>query len=147
VHPWRVDLTDYIVPGKRAGFQYLPEPYDFSGFSEEKRPTAEQISQAIQLVRSYLILYRGPDNLQLAPPLQILDVEKNSNAFRAGLQEEDYLESYDDIRPESIEGLRAAIRAAEQAGKERIPVVILRGTERLEMTVAPGRLGVNLLEI
>jgi S1-C subfamily serine protease len=97
-------------------------------------------------VRSYLILYRTPSELLQPPALRVLDVEEASNASRAGIQEGDYLESYNNMQPETIEALRSAIKEAEGSDRERIELVVYRGAERLVMDIAPGTLGVTLIE-
>jgi len=146
VHPWWIDLTPYVIPGKTAELRYEPEPYDFSDKPADQRPTEEQINQAVHLVRSYLILYRTPEDLLPVPPLQVLEVVEESNAAEGGIQAGDYLESYDGRRPDSVEDLRGTIRAAEEAGKKQVKVVIFRGTERMEKELSPGRMGVLLEE-
>lgn len=146
VRPWWIDLTPHLVPGQTAELRYEPEPYDFSGGPEDRRPTDAEINQARQLVRAYLILYRSPDQLTPAPTLQVIDVVADSNAANSGILAGDYLESYDQIRPQSIDRLRAAIRDAQAAGKEQIQIVIYRDSERLEKTLEPGQMGVKLAE-
>jgi len=146
VRPWWIDLTPYIIPGKTAELRYEPEPYDFSDMPADKRPTDDQVNQAVHLVRAYLILYRLPVNLMEAPPFQVLSVEEDSNALKAGILAGDYLESYDGKRPDSIEDLRTAIRVAEAAGKEHVEVIILRGREKIKKELGPGRMGVLLEE-
>lgn len=146
VRPWWIDLTPHLDPGQTAELRYEPEPYDFSGVPEDRRPTADQIDRARQLVRAYLILYRSAAQLIPLPPLQVIDVEAGSNAARSGLLAGDYLESYGYTRPQTIDALRAAIRAASAAVKQQIKVVIYRDDERLVMTLEPGRMGVNLAE-
>ena len=37
-------------------------------------------------------------------------------------------------------------QAAVAAGKDRVPVVVYRGPERVELELASGRMGVNLAE-
>ena len=56
----------------------------------------------------------------------------------------DYLAAYDGTPVHSLDDLRAALQAAAQSGREKIPVVVYRGTERVELELAPGRMGVNL---
>ena len=146
VRPWWIDLTPHLLPGKTAILRYEPQPYDFSGKPLDRRPTENQIDQALQVVRAYLVLYRSPAGLEPAPSLQIIGVEKGSNADQAGLEENDYLASYDGKRPGTIDELRAAIREAAAAGKKRITVAVYRGSERLEKTLDPGRMGVRLAE-
>jgi len=146
VRPWWIDLTPYIIPGETAELRYEPEPYDFSSVAEEIRPTEDQVNQAIHLVRAYLILYRTPTDLMPAPPLQVLRVEEESNASKASILPGDYLESYDGKRPNSIDDLRNAIKAAEEEGRAHIKVMIYRGSERMEKEIGPGRMGVLLEE-
>jgi S1-C subfamily serine protease len=114
--------------------------------ANERRPVDDLINKAIHVVRSYLILYRSPANQLPAPFLQVIGVEEDSNASRVGIQTGDYLEIYDGKRPETIDALRNAIKAAEAVGKNRVLVVIYRGTERMEKFLGPGRMGVNLAE-
>ena len=45
---------------------------------------------------------------------------------------------------DSVDELSAAKAAAVEAGKERVGVVVFRGTERLELEMAAGQMGVNL---
>lgn len=146
VRPWWIDLTSHLVPGQPAELRYEPEPYDFSGVPEDRRPATEQINRARQLVRAYLILYRSAAHLVPVPPLQVIDVEAGSNAAHSGLLAGDYLESYDGVRQQTIDALRAAIRDAAAAGKKQIPVVIYRDSEQLMITLEPGRMGVKLAE-
>ncbi|MBI5447054.1 MAG: hypothetical protein HY900_38285 [Deltaproteobacteria bacterium] len=146
VHPWWIDLTPWLVPGNTAELRYEPEPYDFSDRPAEKRPKDEQVNEAIHLVRAYVILYRTPSPLTPAPALQLIEVQAESNAARAGLEPGDYLESYDGKRPGSIEDLLAAIDEAAADGKESVRVVIHRGSERLEKEVGSGRMGVRVAE-
>jgi len=146
VHPWWIDLTPHLLPGQTAELRYEPEPYDFSTLPAEQRPPETLIDQASQVVRAYLILYRSPADLIPAPVLQVIGVENGSAAAKAGIQVNDYLESYDGKRPDSIDDLRAAIRAAKAAGKKRVLAVIYRGRERIEKKLVPGRMGVNLAE-
>ena len=146
VRPWWIDLTANIIPGKTAELRYEPEPYDFSGMPADKLPTEDDIKEAIQLVRAYLILYRSPAGLLPVPYLQVLNVEADSNAAKAGIQTGDYLESYDGQKPTTITELRDIIKAVEEEGRERISVVIYRGTKRLGKELGPGRMGVLLVE-
>ncbi len=146
VRPWWIDLTPFMVPGKTAELRYEPQAYDFSGIPTKELPSVDQINQAIQIVRAYLILYRPPVHQLPAPVLQVLDVEKDSNASKSGIQEGDYIESYDGKSPDSIDALRAAIKDSETSGKERIIIKIYRDTERLVKKLAPGRMGVTLVE-
>ena len=146
VRPWWIDLTPHMIPGKTGELRYQPKVYDFSNIPEEKRPPDEQINQSLHIVRSYLILYRNPPQLLPAPYLKVLDVEEESNASRAGIREGDYLQSYNNMQPDTIEALRTAIKETEISGKRRIEVVIYRGAQRTVKELAPGRLGVTLIE-
>ncbi len=137
VRPWWIDLTPHIIPGKTSELRYQPKAYDFSNIPEEKRPSDELINQSMHIVRSYLILYRTPSQLLPAPALKVLDVEEESNASRAGIQEGDYLESYNNMQPETIEALRAAIKEAENSGMRRIAIVIYRDAKRISQENRP----------
>ncbi len=142
VRPWWIDLSSMLLPGKTAEFRYEPEPYDFSDVS--RQPTESQINQASHVVRSYLILYREPDGMVSAPTVMVTNVAAGSNAAKAGMKRGDYLASYDGLRIDSIDDLRAAIGRAMVAKTSRIAVVVFRGTARLELELLPGRMGVNL---
>jgi len=146
VRPWWIDLTPYVVPGTTAELRYLPEPYDFSDLPADQRPTDDEINQAVQVVRAYLIFYRSPADLMPAPPFRVLEVLAGSNASKIDIREGDYLESYDGQRPVSIADLRRLILEAEGAGMERVDIVIFRGTERMELEIGTGRMGLNLEE-
>ena len=63
-----------------------------------------------------------------------------------GLKPGDYLASYDGNRLESLDDLRRVLQAAAGSGRQEVALVIYRGAERLELTIAPGRMGVNLAE-
>jgi hypothetical protein len=146
VRPWWIDLTPYILPGKTAELRYESEPYDFSGVPEEQRPTDEEVNSAVQLVRTYLILYRSPAVLLSAPTIEVLEIEAGSNAERGGIEAGDYLESYDGQRPDTIDELLEMIRDAEAAGKQSIQVDVYRGANRLQLELTPGRMGVRIAE-
>ncbi len=45
---------------------------------------------------------------------------------------------------DSIEDLITAKKAAEEASKARVSIVVYRGAERLELEMAAGQMGVNL---
>ena len=141
VRPWWLDLTPHMIPGKTAELRYEPEAYDFAGIPEEKRPSDELINQAVHIVRSYLILYRTPLELLQAPALKVLEVENESNASRAGIQAGDYLESYNSIRPDTIDALRAAIKEAETLGKRRIASRDLPGRKENSQGARPRQNG------
>jgi hypothetical protein len=142
VRPWWIDLTQYLVPGATAELRYVPEPYDFSG--EEQPPAQKEIDKASHVVRAYLILYRAPADTMPAPALRVTGVADKSNAAKAGVKRGDYLAEYDEKPVHSLADLRAALEAAAQSGREKIPVVVYRGVKRLELELAPGRMGVNL---
>jgi hypothetical protein len=141
VHPWWIDLTPHLVRGATAELRYEPEPYDFSG--APRQPTEKQIGAASHVVRSYLVLYRAPD-VVAAPTVRITNVAAKSNAAKAGLKAGDYLASYDGKRIDSLEDLRAALKAAEEAGRETVNVVVFRGSKPLEMEMPTGRMGVDI---
>lgn len=142
VHPWWIDLTPHVQVGTEAELRYEPQPYDFG--SSPNQPSQDQINAASHVVRSYLILYGEAKNKVAAPILRITNVVGDSAAAKAGVKQGDYLASYDGKQLDSVEDLRGAIQAAVAAGKENVPVVVFRGSTRLEVDVAPGRMGVNL---
>jgi hypothetical protein len=74
------------------------------------------------------------------------DVQKDGNAAKAGAQAGGFLESCDCKKPLTIEGLRNVIKIAEEEDRKHIPVLIFRGTERMEKKLDPGRMGL-LLEV
>ncbi len=139
VWPWILDLTDHVTPGADTTFAYEPRPYVFDG---PRQPTEKQINAASHVVRTYLVLYREPTDLVAAPILLVTNVQADSNAAKAGMKRGDYLATYDDKQIDSVDDLRAAIKGA--ADKEEVSVVIFRGTERIELTLKPGRMGINL---
>lgn len=142
VHPWWIDVTPHAVPGKTARLRYEPSPYDFS--AETEKPTEAQKAEASHNVRSYLVLWRAAGSSVPAPTARIVNVAEGGNAAKLGMQVGDWLESYDGRRIESVDDLRSAIGAAQTAGKQGVPVVLWRGTEKLTITAPPGRLGVGL---
>jgi len=142
VRPWWVDLGDAVVSGKPAQVRYEPGPYDVSAHDEP--PSAKDLAAANQVVRSYLIEYRAPGALVAAPTLRVTNVARGSNAAKAGIRTGDYLARYDGRRLDAIEDLRAALGAAVKAGKTEVRVVLYRGSERLDLTLAAGRMGINL---
>jgi hypothetical protein len=146
VRPWWIDLTPYFVPGRTAVLRYAAKPYDFSLVPEDRRPTGNEINQAIQIVRAYLILYRSATGLMPASNLKVLKVVDDGNAAKAGIRVDDWLISNDGRQQQSIDELRNAIKDAESAGKKRIAVVVYRGDDRVETTLGPGLLGVYLEE-
>jgi len=142
VRPWWIDLSEHIRPGKTAVLTYEPHPYDFEG--APNKPADKQINQASHVVRSYLILYREPSDTMPAPTLQVTGIADGSNAAKAGLKPGDYLATYDGRPLASVEDLRDAILGAAATGREKIPVTVYRGPNRLELEIGPGRMGVNL---
>ena len=144
VAPWRVDLAGVFAPGQTVLFDYAADPYDFGETPEAERPSAATIAQARQVVSSYLILYRAPKGLVAAPVLRVTNVTGGSSAAKAGLRTGDYLLSYDGTAIDTVDELTAAKAAALAAGKATAPVVLFRRSERLELEIATGQLGVNL---
>jgi hypothetical protein len=143
VHPWWIDLSGALQPGKTAELRYEPGAYDFG---TDPKPPQEEINKATQVVRAYLILYRAPGETMPAPALRVAGVVDGSNAALAGMKEGDYLALYDGKTLRSLEDLHAALAAAAQGGRAKIPVVLYRGAERLDLEIPPGRMGVNLAE-
>ncbi|RKY17638.1 MAG: hypothetical protein DRQ55_15320 [Planctomycetota bacterium] len=142
VAPWWIDLTPHITPGAVAELRYEPSPYDFEGADEV--PDAGAINAANQFVRAWLIEYATPTDAVAAPTLLVTNVVADSAAARAGLRAGDFLASYDGARVDSVAELGAAKTAASEAGKARVPVVVFRGEQRLELELDSGRMGVNL---
>ena len=142
VRPWRIDLDRHIIPGETAELRYEPQPYDFDGVANP--PAQAAVDQASHVVRAYLILYRTPTDLLPAPTLRVLSVEGGSHAAEAGIVAGDYLASYDAQWVDSLDALRDAKQAAVDAGRERVPVSVYRGVERLDLEIATGQLGVQL---
>lgn len=148
VHPWILDVTADVVPGKAAEFRYEPSRYDFTGLlgEGEAPPKAEDIAQASHNIRSFLILYRKPGTTLPAPVLQVMETVGGGPAAKAGIKAGDYIASYDGAPVDSSAELRAAVEAATAAKKETCTVVVWRGTERLTFDLPAGRLGVQLSE-
>jgi hypothetical protein len=146
VHPWWVDVTDYIQPGIGAEVTYVAAPYDFSESPEGERPAAGTVNQASQVVSSYLVLYREPGELVAAPVLRVTGVTGGSSAANAGLQVGDYLSSYGGRKVDSVADLTNAKAAAVEAGLTLAKIVIYRGEQRLDLEMATGSMGVNLSE-
>ncbi len=142
VRPWWIDLAPDLQPGKEAGLRYETQAYDFSG--QDEKPTEKQVAEASQVVRAYLILYRAPSAQVTPPTLLVADVARGSHAEGAGVQAGDYLSSYDGKPVDSLDDLRAALKAAEAAGEKEVRIVLYRGAERVELTLPPGRMGVSL---
>jgi hypothetical protein len=141
-HPWLIDVTHCLEPGKPALFQYVPQKYDFEGAEEPPKP--EAVAAASHIVSSYLILYKDPDGLVEAPTVLILKVSPGSAAKEAGLKKGDYLFSYDGIRLYSREDVDAAKKQATEAGKKFVKLVAYRGSERIEIDFPTGQMGVSL---
>ena len=142
VWPWWIDLTPHLRAGQPAEFRYEPQPYDFSESPEV--PSEEQVNQASHNVRSYLILYRAPGESLPAPSVRIAGVAEDSNAEKAGMKTGDFLAVYDGKVVTTMDEVRRALQEAQQEGKETVAVVIYRGTERLEIELPTGTMGVNL---
>ncbi len=143
VRPWWIDVP--VVPsegGQKMLFRYESKPYEADDF--QGKPTEKQINQASHVVRSYLILYRVGEGMITAPVLLITNVAGKSNAANAGIKKGDYLASYDGMQLSSVNDLRVAIQGAAGGGRERVTVVVFRGTERLELELAVGRMGISL---
>ncbi|MGE0191515.1 MAG: peptide-N-glycosidase F-related protein [Planctomycetota bacterium] len=141
VHPWTVDLTPDLVPGATARLVYEPRPYEFP---DGQRPSDEQLAQATHVVRAYVILYGKPQGLLEAPTMRVASVTKGGNADRAGVKAGDWIGFYDGQRIDSADALRAAIGSATSDPSRSIPLVLFRGSERIEVTVQPGLLGVQI---
>jgi S1-C subfamily serine protease len=144
VRPWWIDLGPHLQPGKTARFDYVPKPYDFSELPEDQRPAQQDVDQASHVLRSYLVLYRTPLDSVPAPILRVTNVNGGSAAAAAGIRQGDYLASYDGVRVDSIDELSAAKQGTTEAGKQRVAVVVFRGSQRLELEMAAGQMGVNL---
>lgn len=76
----------------------------------------------------------------------VFRIAPNGQAKDLGVQPGDLIESYNGKPVISRVALRAATQAARQEGVEEIPVVLRRGTETIELTFQPGRLGVFALD-
>jgi len=140
VHPWWIDVP---LAKEKLALRYEPAPYEFPA-GAKTLPQAE-INKASHVVRSYLILYRTPlEDSMPAPSLQVTTVAAKSNAAKAGVKRGDYFASYDGKPVRNLGDLRAALQAAAKSGKDKIPVVVYRGAQRLVIELAPGRMGVNL---
>ena len=46
---------------------------------------------------------------------------------------------------DTLEALRGAMAAAQAAGKSEVRLVVYRGSERIELGVPPGKLGITLV--
>ena len=139
VWPWWVDVTEHAVPGSESTFRYEPHPYEFP--AGQPTPEEKQLGQASHNVRSYLILYRTPKAMRPAPSVLVTNVAKDSNAEKAGMKAGDFIAIYDGKPVSTMDELRAALRGAESA---RVTVVVFRGSERIELELDKGRMGVNL---
>lgn len=142
VHPWWIDLTDGLLPGAECELRYEPAPYEFP--AAEQRPNEAQLNEASHVVRGYLIAYRKPTGLRTAPTLLVADAKADGAAARAGVRAGDYLAAYDGADLVDVEALRAAVKAAQEAGKAEVELLVYRGSERLTYRVPPGLLGVQL---
>ena len=143
VHPWWIDLTENLQPGATARIGYESSRYDIP--DGPRKPSEKELAKAQHVVRSYVIFYRQPDAGELvpAPTLRITSVDKDSNAAKAGIKRGDYLAAYGGTRVDSVDDLRAALKAsADIEGK--IKAVVYRGTERVEVELDPGRMGISL---
>ncbi|MGE3852592.1 MAG: peptide-N-glycosidase F-related protein, partial [Planctomycetota bacterium] len=140
VRPWWIDLTPHLAGAGSYSLAYAPQPYEFEG----EAPPAAEINAASHIVRAYLIEYGTPAAAVTPPSLVIADVKAGSNAATAGIQAGDYLASYNGSLLDSIDDLRAAIAKAAAARLESVPVVIYRGSSRLELSLAPGSMGISL---
>ncbi len=141
VRPWWIDLTPHLVANREAVFRYEPQPYDFGAGAQ---PAEKQINAASHVVRSYLILYRKVESTVPAPTVFVTSIAKGSNAAKAGMKKGDYLASYDGKRVDTVDDLRAAIKGAMAAEKDKVVVVVFRGSDRHELELLPGKMGVNL---
>lgn len=77
-----------------------------------------------------------------ATGLLITFVSAGSQAQRVGMQPGDVLVSYGGTAVPSRDALAAAMK--EAAGQEPLECVLVRGTQRVTVDVAPGRLGINV---
>ena len=141
VHPWWIDLSERLLPGRTAQLRYEPKPYEFP---EGEAPSQEEINKASHVVSSFLILYREGGDTLPAPTLQVRAVGPGSNADRAGIRVGDFLASYDGRVVDSSAALGEAKQAALDAGKERVTATLYRGAERIEVELETGQIGVNL---
>lgn len=141
VAPWVVDLSDTLAAGATARFRFEPRPYEFP---EGRRPSDGDIAAANHVVRTRLVLDAVPAGRVRAPVLRVTGVSGGSNAATAGIQVGDYLAAYDGRPIDSVPDLSAAKAAAQEAGRERVAVVVWRGAERLDLELDAGQLGVNL---
>jgi len=142
VRPWWIDLTPHLVADREAEFRYEPQRYDFSAAPQQ--PSDKQINAASHVVRIYLILYRKAGNTVAAPTVLVTNIADGSNAAQAGMKRGDYLATYDGKQVDSVDDLRAAIQAAMAAEKDKVVVVVFRGSDRHELELLPGKMGVNL---
>ncbi len=141
VRPWILDVTKALEGAQLAAVTYETQPYDFTG--APKPPAQKEINKASHVVRSYLVFYREPEGLMAPPALLITGVARGSAARKAGLLRGDYLASYDGKPLNNLADLRAAIQGAAKAGKN-VAIVAYRGARKIEVELAPGRMGVNL---
>lgn len=144
VWPWWIELEDSLPSGTESRFAYEPAPYEFA--DPKQTPEPGEINAASHNVRAYLILYRVPRTLIPAPILRVTEVAEGSAAAAAGVQAGDYLAEYEGARLESIADLRAAIESAREAEKDRVLLIVVRGSEKIALEAAAGRLGVGLAQ-
>lgn len=76
--------------------------------------------------------------------IEVARVVPDSQAAKIGLQVKDVVHSYNGQQITTPTGLRAAVAAAVQQRNEKILLVIERRGEKMEFTVKPGQLGVNV---
>jgi hypothetical protein len=141
-HPWLIDVSSCLEPGKEALFQYVPQKYEFG--EGEPRPEPEALSAANHVVSSYLILYEDSAGLVDAPTVLILKVSPGTAATEAGLKNGDYLFSYDGIRLFSRDDVDRAKKRALAAGRKKVKLVVYRGSEKMEINFPTGQMGVSL---
>lgn len=142
VRPWWVDLSAAAPAGQTVELSWEPSRYEPPTGGEA--PTEAQYAEATHVVQAYLVTYRAPEGLVPAPTLRLADVVKGSPAERAGLRAGDYLATYDGTVLDSVDALRERVAKAEASGAKELVVVAYRGSERLEVRVPPGKLGVQI---
>jgi hypothetical protein len=141
-HPWLIDVTSCVEPGKPALFQYVPQKYAFP--EGEEAPNLKALSAASHNVSSYLILYKDSAGLVDAPSVLIRQVSPGSAAKKAGLKVGDYLFSYDGVRLYSVDDVDRAKKAAQAADKKTVKLVVYRGSDKMEIDFPTGQMGVSL---
>lgn len=143
VHPWVEPVPLDAFKSRDLTFAYEARPYE----AAEGRPVPreDEAAHASHEVRAYLVEQRPPTGLVPAPTLRIGDVVAEGAAAKAGIQAGDYLASYDGVTLDTLEALRGTMAAAQAAGKGEVRLVVYRGSERIELGVAPGKLGITLV--